>query len=319
MEKDIAYDEYKKVVPLYKRAEKNVKEAIKEFLNEKNISLVTIESRIKEFDSFFQKISRKNYDNPFEDNEDFCGLRIILYYQDDIEKVEDIIKENFSIQESINKTKKLGNNEFGYRSNHLIIKIKDEWCVTPNYKGLKDIKIEVQVRTGLMHTWAAIEHKLGYKNDQELPKDLRRKLYLLSGLLENADIQFQEIKNEAEKFQIKTVEKSKKEGRFIGEKLNIDTVQALLEYYFPDYSDNKALTEEILDILIKNNIDIKEAVECAEQILPHIEKIDNLVLSDEITSKANLMLYALEAFSSKVKSFGEQRQKLLDKVIKKKK
>ncbi|MDZ7820160.1 MAG: hypothetical protein U5K55_16870 [Aliarcobacter sp.] len=56
----------------------------------------------------------------------------------------------------------------------------------------------MQVRTVLMHTWAAIEHKLGYKNDQQLPKNLKRKLYLMSAQLENADMQFQEIKDAAE-------------------------------------------------------------------------------------------------------------------------
>ena len=63
-----------------------------------------------------------------------------------------------------------------------------------------------------MHTWAAIEHKLGYKSNQELPKNLKRKLYLMSAQLENADMQFQEIKNDAENFQHTIVEESKESG-----------------------------------------------------------------------------------------------------------
>ena len=71
---------------------------------------------------------------------------------------------------------------YGIKSITIIIKVKNSWCVTPNYKGLENIKIELQIRTVLMHTWAAIEHKLGYKNNQELPKDLKRKLYLMKNL-----------------------------------------------------------------------------------------------------------------------------------------
>ena len=194
MDKDTLFQEYNDKLPNYDRARANIKEALEEYLKEKNISFVTIESRIKDFESFYEKISRKKYENPFEENEDFCGIRIILYFQDDIEKVNKIIEENFIIEESENKSNKLEDNEFGYRSNHLIIKVKDSWCVTPNYKGLASIKIELQIRTVLMHTWAAIEHKLGYKSNQELPKNLKRKLYLMSAQLENADMQFQEIK-----------------------------------------------------------------------------------------------------------------------------
>ncbi len=125
MDKDTLFQEYNDKLPNYDRARENIKEALEEFLKEKNISFVTIESRIKDFESFYEKISRKKYGNPFEENEDFCGIRIILYFQDDIEKVNKIIEENFIIEESENKSNKLEDNEFGYRSNHLIIKVKN--------------------------------------------------------------------------------------------------------------------------------------------------------------------------------------------------
>ncbi|MBU4109453.1 hypothetical protein KJ988_00445 [bacterium] len=233
MNKESIYQEYKNKLPNYERAERNIKGAINEFLNDNDIPFLTVSSRIKDFDSFYNKITRKDYENPFADNEDFCGIRIILYYLDDIEKVQKIIEDNFSIQETENKSDKLELNEFGYRSNHLIIKIDSSWCVTPNYKGLEDIKIEIQIRTSLMHTWAAIEHQLGYKANQELDKKLKRKLYLISAKLEDADIQFQEVKHQADNYQKLTIQESKKAGEFVGTELNIDTLQALLKFYFP--------------------------------------------------------------------------------------
>ncbi|MDZ7820159.1 MAG: RelA/SpoT domain-containing protein [Aliarcobacter sp.] len=124
MDKDTLFQEYNDKLPNYDRARENIKEALEEFLKEENISFVTIESRIKDFESFYEKISRKKYENPFEENEDFCGIRIILYFQDDIEKVNKIIEDNFIIEESENKSNKLEDNEFGYRSNHLILKVR---------------------------------------------------------------------------------------------------------------------------------------------------------------------------------------------------
>ena len=52
MDKDTLFQEYNDKLPNYDRARENIKEALEEFLKEKNISFVTIESRIKDFESF---------------------------------------------------------------------------------------------------------------------------------------------------------------------------------------------------------------------------------------------------------------------------
>ena len=78
----------------------------------------------------------------------------------------------------------------------------------------------------------------------------------MSAQLENADMQFQEIKNEAETFQYEIVQKSKESGEFRAEKLNIDTLQALLEFYFPEYEKNSKMDIELLDDIIKNNFGV---------------------------------------------------------------
>jgi len=301
MNKDSIYEEYKKKLPDYERIERNVRGAINEFLTTQNIPLITISSRIKDFDSFYEKISRKNYENPFDDNEDFCGIRIVLYYLEDIERVERIIEENFKIQESDNKSDKLELNEFGYRSKHLIIKINNSWCVTPNYRGLEDIKIEIQIRTSLMHTWAAIEHQLGYKANQELDEKLKRKLYLISAKLEDADIQFQEIKNQASIYQEQTIKNSKKAGEFVGTELNIDTLRALLTFYFPEYQEAKEMEERLLDEIIKQGFTITEISSFAKKILPYVDLINQQIKSKSKATRANLMSYALEVFAPNFK------------------
>jgi hypothetical protein len=55
---------------------------------------------------------------------------------------------------------------------------------------------EVQVRTALQHAWAAIDHKLQYKQPQSrgLPANLQRDLFRLSALLELADKEFSALR-----------------------------------------------------------------------------------------------------------------------------
>mgnify|MGYP005855112131 CR=1 FL=1 len=315
MNRESIYQEYKSKLPKYERVERNIKGAINEFLNNYDIPFLTVSSRIKDFDSFYNKITRKDYENPFEDNEDFCGIRIILYYLDDIEKVQKIIEDNFSIQETENKSDKLELNAFGYRSNHLIIKIDSSWCVTPNYKGLEDIKIEIQIRTSLMHTWAAIEHQLGYKANQELDEKLKRKLYLISAKLEDADMQFQEVKHQADNYQKLTIRESKKAGEFVGTELNIDTLQALLKFYFPKYKEDRGMEERLLDMIIQENLTITNISSYAKQLMPYVEMIDAQVRSKEKTTRANLMKYGLEVFAPGFKvNAGDDRLKIIDSV-----
>lgn len=56
MNKESVYQEYKNRLPKYERSERNIKGAINEFLNENDIPFLTVSSRIKDFDSFYEKI-----------------------------------------------------------------------------------------------------------------------------------------------------------------------------------------------------------------------------------------------------------------------
>jgi ppGpp synthetase/RelA/SpoT-type nucleotidyltranferase len=304
MNKENLLLEYNEIYPRYKRIVENTKEALEQFLNDMNIPFLIISTRVKDFNSFFEKISTKKYEKPFEENEDFCGIRIILYYLDDITKVIKLVSENYEIQGSENKSDILELNEFGYRSYHLIFKIKDSWCVTPNYKNLNNIKIELQIRTVLMHAWAEIEHKLGYKNKQQIPKLLQRKLFLMSAKLEDADSQFQEIKHKADEYKSTTINDSIKAGKFTAKELNLDTLQALLIYYFPEKKPDSVIESRLLHDIQSNKFSIQEIARIAEKTVSFVNLIEKEMLSENFNMKstrANLLFYGLECFSKKYK------------------
>jgi hypothetical protein len=70
-------------------------------------------------------------------------------------------------------------------------------------KFLKDLKAEIQIRSILQHAWAEIEHDLGYKSKYSIPFNLRRRFSRLSGLLELADEEFNNLRAELRKYKEK--------------------------------------------------------------------------------------------------------------------
>jgi len=151
--------------------------------------------------------------------------------------------------------------EFGYRSNHLIIKIKKDWTKTPNYRGLENLKVELQIRTILMHAWAEIEHKLAYKKAEHIPRELRRKFSRVSAILEEADEQFQEINDvvDEKKRKILTgLQEHKMSNREIN--FDLDTLKILLDYYFPGRVRDNKIVRDFFDEIAKSKITIRDLV-----------------------------------------------------------
>lgn len=293
--------EYSKRLPYYVRAKNNLIQALEIFLQESNVLYLSVLGRIKHFESFIEKVERKNYLHPFDDNEDFCGIRIIVYYVKDIELIQEIINREFTVVSSINKSEQLGFREFGYRSNHSIIKIKSEWLNAPNYRGLEDIKIEIQVRTVLMHAWAEIEHKLAYKSEDQVPKELKRQLSLLSAKLEESDDQFQQLKDDVEKYRDNIKLSVASHGVLTTEsELNYDSLVALLDYYLEGYPRNKSNAISILNRLKAKNISINDVEELLKKIQPHASLLNEKVFPNKNLSltQATILSYADDIFNS---------------------
>jgi ppGpp synthetase/RelA/SpoT-type nucleotidyltranferase len=167
----------------------------------KNISPESIvQTRAKAVTSYAEKIQRpgkadKYGKNPVEDLTDLCGGRIILPTLDDVKKCCQLVEENFLIQweESEDKLTQLGEDQFGYLSNHYIVQLDPE---SPYIKHLDipneiyPLKAEIQVRTLLQHCWSVIQHDNLYKPNFKVPDKIRRQFYRIAAILEDADHEF---------------------------------------------------------------------------------------------------------------------------------
>ncbi|MEQ5791967.1 hypothetical protein J4E06_12935 [Muricauda sp. NFXS6] len=247
---------FKEKIELYDTLGKNLVESIKILLKKANIKVLSITYRVKNTNSFLEKIERKSYSNPLEEIEDICGIRIICYYQKDIEKIKKIITKELKIHESTDKETKLKYDQFGYRSHHLIASVIKDWEITPSFRGLSNLKCEIQIRTVLMHAWAEIEHNLAYKNEAQTPSQFRRKIHRISAKLEEADEQFEELKIESEKYQKELSKEIAKSNQEI--ELNLDTLQAFMDNNFPKRRKDLDATGQLLNQMITYNASLKD-------------------------------------------------------------
>jgi putative GTP pyrophosphokinase len=157
-----------------------------------------IEHRTKSVESFLHKLQTKKYADPFQDIKDFVGLRIVTYYPDDVSRIADLLKDEFVIdkEHSRDEFAQLNVDEFGYRSIHLVVRLKKPRTSLPEWNAFLSLCAEIQIRSVLQHAWASISHKLDYKTAAQAPPELRRQLFRLSALLELADQEFRSLRED---------------------------------------------------------------------------------------------------------------------------
>jgi putative GTP pyrophosphokinase len=181
--------------PIYKRLATKVESFLIEFFDMNSIGYHMVTSRTKEIESTIEKSKLSKYKNPKVDIQDFAGIRIIAYVEDEIPNICKVIEDNFQIdkENSSNKLTELGVDRVGYQSIHYIAKLKEDRLRLPEYKQYSEKCFEIQIRTILQHAWAEIEHDRNYKFSGILPTELNRRFKILAGVLELADKEFNAI------------------------------------------------------------------------------------------------------------------------------
>lgn len=194
-------EEYDSNVKKYEYLRDVATNLIKELLREESINSIT--GRVKQRVSVEGKIDRKGgkYQH-IDDMTDIVGIRIITYYSDDVDRIADVIEKEFMVDRdnSIDKRKVMEPDTFGYLSLHYVVNLSEQRQELSEYLSVKDIKFEIQIRTILQHTWAEIEHDLGYKSATGIPKEIRRDFSRLAGLLELADKEFLGIRTNLQSY-----------------------------------------------------------------------------------------------------------------------
>lgn len=204
---------------------------------------VPMEGRVKPWGSIIEKIKRKSLQlQHIQDLDDFVGVRIILLFRPDVVRVDELLRNTFSVLSTEDTSGRLTESQFGYQSRHYILKLPEQWLSIPSFTGLGNLKAEIQVRTLAQHIWAAASHKLQYKHEATVPRPLKRSIHRVSALLETIDIEFERLL--AERAHYVEAEIAKLDP---SESLNVDLAKSVFSKLLP--SKNRDDDENYADLL----------------------------------------------------------------------
>ena len=188
-------DEYRKQRQEFIKLGDAAASALKQQLESAHIDTLAVEHRVKTEASLLGKLERKSDKYRFlEDVTDILGIRVICFFGDDVDRVGKVIEGLFAVDwaNSVDKRALIKANSFGYLSLHYVCSLPEGREYPSELCGRK---FEIQVRTTLQHTWACIEHDMGYKGEFGIPRVAVRQFARIAGLLELADDEFVRVRD----------------------------------------------------------------------------------------------------------------------------
>jgi len=154
----------------------------------------TIKTRLKKLDSIKEKLDRDGYPFTVESMEknlnDIAGIRVICAFPDDVYLVADALLKQDDVILLSRKDYIANPKPNGYRSLHLIVTIPVFFA---NEKKL--MKVEIQLRTISMDSWASLEHQLRYKKKIEFTEEMADEMLYCAQLSAELDARMGALKN----------------------------------------------------------------------------------------------------------------------------
>jgi ppGpp synthetase/RelA/SpoT-type nucleotidyltranferase len=244
IEKSIS--EYSDKLPIYQELAERVRDLIIQLLKLQNIQFYDVQSRAKSLYSFSIKTYKKFVQNDYTPIQDMAGIRIIAYTLHDVERVSNIVEEQFKFDESHveDKSKKLGKDKVGYLSTHYIASFSTNRLQLIEYSKFENLFFEIQVRTVLQHAWAQITHDSSYKSRQELPDQLYRRFNLLAGNLELLDNNFQELLDKITQYSKDVSDRTRKKELDIP--INVASVKQFLTTKFGEFQGVNPILDHVV-------------------------------------------------------------------------
>lgn len=157
-----------------------------------------IKTRLKKLESIKDKLEKNNFPltvQSMEENlNDIAGVRVVCSFIEDVYMIAEALLKQDDV-ELISKKDYIANPKAnGYRSLHLIVTVP---IFLADEKRI--MKVEIQLRTIAMDSWAALEHQIRYKKDVKFTGEMADELYHCAQISAELDTKMDRLKNMAKR------------------------------------------------------------------------------------------------------------------------
>ena len=187
----------KKDLVLYKCALNNMKTRVDTLLEEfSNLQaynpLEHIKKRVKSPERIAEKLHKRGFaltaENARTQLTDIAGIRCICSYARDIGMLADVFGRQPDIKILKQRDYVKNPKQSGYRSYHLVVEVPIYLTDTT-----ERLPVEIQIRTQAMDFWAALEHKVRYQFNDDMPEPITRNLWECAEKIAKLDEEMLEI------------------------------------------------------------------------------------------------------------------------------
>ncbi|WP_454927289.1 GTP pyrophosphokinase [Abiotrophia defectiva] len=183
---------YEQAVDELKLKLKNLR---KEFrIEHRRAPIEFVTGRVKTRESILEKMEVRKIapEDVLVGVQDIAGVRIMCQFVEDIYEVANILKNRQDFKVLLIRDYIQNRKPSGYRSYHMVL----EYPVQLASGEVKQLIVEIQIRTLAMNFWATIEHSLNYKYQGEYPQEILERLERASEAAFRLDEEMSEIRDE---------------------------------------------------------------------------------------------------------------------------
>lgn len=154
----------------------------------------SIQTRLKRMDSISEKLAKDDLPMTLQSMEenlnDIAGVRVICSFPEDVYMIADALLSQDDITLISKKDYIREPKTNGYRSLHLIVTVP---IFLADEKRL--MKVEIQLRTIAMDSWASLEHQLRYKKEFEFTDQMADELYRCAQISAELDARMDNLRS----------------------------------------------------------------------------------------------------------------------------
>lgn len=178
------------------------KTLIEAMLEDAGIRYQSVQARVKDKKKLREKYldPKKNYCK-LDEITDQAALRVITYYEDEVDRVADVIKREFAIDpdKSVDK-RETEPDKFGYYALNYVCEYPERRTSQVEYKKFANVQCEIQIVSILRHAWSEIEHPW-YDLKEAFPPEIRRRFARMAALMEIAESEFLNLRKIQSEYQ----------------------------------------------------------------------------------------------------------------------